>query len=274
MSELQARFEAYQTNVSSYIQIKESNKNTISLVFDPNEANPSMLSESILKLYLQKVYRLPQDKFRLLSSRNIVKEVMKPTSGATSKVKKAVEEVVMAKILIEIVDDGESLESKSAQLRADINDGSSLLFDLLPAYVSFNLGQSGLASHTKLAECRVLQKQGISIDGVQHIVTLLRHRTDPYIFLVVAINLTSGEEHVLELQWSDILVLIEGDMSLLESNKDSTEVQAIILNNLVLLHNDIEKQTSLACEQKVYFNTVMQDIFESQASAAAISTSR
>ena len=273
MSQLQAKFEAYQTNVSSYIQIKESNKNTISLVFDPNEANPSMLSESILKLYLQKVYRLPQDKFRLLSSRNIVKEVLKPFKE-TQKVKKAAEEVVMAKILIEIVDDGESLESKSAQLRADINDGSSLLFDLLPAYVSFNLGQSGLASHTKLAECRVLQKQGISIDGVQHIVTLLRHRVDPYIFLVVAINLTTGEEYVLELQWSDILVLIEGDMSLLESNKDSTEVQAIILNNLVLLHNDIEKQTSLACEQKVYFNTVMQDIFESQASAAAISTSR
>ena len=57
-----------------------------------------------------------------------------------SKVKKIPDEVIMTKILIEIVEEREKLEAKSAALRADINDGSSLLFDLLPSYVCFNLG--------------------------------------------------------------------------------------------------------------------------------------
>jgi len=62
----------------------------------------------------------------------------------------------MTKILLEVVEEREKLEAKSASLRADINDGSSLLFDLMPSYVCFNLGQSGLASRNKLSECRLL----------------------------------------------------------------------------------------------------------------------
>lgn len=57
----------------------------------------------------------------------------------------------MTKILLEIVEEREKLEAKSAALRADINDGSSLLFDLLPSYVCFNLGQGGLATRNKLS---------------------------------------------------------------------------------------------------------------------------
>jgi hypothetical protein len=44
----------------------------------------------------------------------------------------------MTKILIEIVED--KIDSKTAQIKADINDGSSLLYDLLPSYICFNLG--------------------------------------------------------------------------------------------------------------------------------------
>ncbi len=121
----------------TYVEIRESNRNTISLVFDPTESNQQMINESILKLYLSKIYRIPVEKFRLLSTQNFVKEL---ANQPLNKVKRQPEEIVMTKILIEIVEEREMLESKSASLRADINDGSSLLFDLMPSYVCFNLG--------------------------------------------------------------------------------------------------------------------------------------
>lgn len=36
--------------------------------------------------------------------------------------------------------------------------------------------------------------------------------------------MSTGEEYVLELQHQDIITLIEGDISLLEANNESTEV--------------------------------------------------
>jgi hypothetical protein len=97
--------------------------------------------------------------------------------------------VVLTKVVIEVVADRDVLRQKQAQLRGEVNDGSSLLFDLLPSYVSFNLGSSGFASKSKVADCRMLKKQGVNIDGTEHIVTLLRHSHDPYRFIIVAINL-------------------------------------------------------------------------------------
>ena len=58
--------------------------------------------------------------------------------------------------------------------------------------------------------------------------------------MVIAINVQLGEEYVLELQQRDILTLIEGDVSLLENNYDSSGVQTLIMNNLVLCTNEIE----------------------------------
>ena len=95
--------------------------------------------------------------------------------------------------------------------------------------------------------------------------TLVRHKTDPFIFMVIAVNMQKGDEYVLELNHYDIRTLIEGDLSLLENN-DAIKVQEMILLNLVLLsgHQD---QKLLACEQKVYFNTVMQSLMTSKASS-------
>jgi len=226
-----------------------------------------MINENILKLYLSKIYQIEPQMFRLLSSQNFCK-----VSLQDSKVKKQKDELVMTKILMEVVEPKDKLEAKSAQLRADINDGSSLLYDLMPSYVCFNLGQSGLATKNKLSQCRLLQKQGVTIDSIEYIVTLLRHREDPFVFMAIAINMQTGEEHVLELQRRDIFTLIKGDISLLENSTDSEEVQQLILDNLVLLHNDLEGTKSLSCEQKVYFNTVMQSTMASRASTTLMQT--
>lgn len=39
LQELTAKFDNFRDNVSQYIEIKESNRNTISIVFDANESN-------------------------------------------------------------------------------------------------------------------------------------------------------------------------------------------------------------------------------------------
>lgn len=57
----------------------------------------------------------------------------------------------------------------------------------------------------------MLQKKGLTIEGVEHIVTLVRHKTDPFIFMVIAVNVQQGDEYVLELNQQDIRTLIEGD---------------------------------------------------------------
>jgi hypothetical protein len=42
----------------------------------------------------------------------------------------------------------------------------------------------------------------------------------------------------------------------------------------VLIPNDLDKQQTLACELKVYFNSVMQEIYTSAASSTSLSTKR
>lgn len=158
-----------------------------------------MINESILKLYLAKIYQIPGEKFRMLSTHSFVREMEQLQVHGQQKVKKQADELVMTKILMEIVEEGDRLEAKNAQLRASVNDGSSLLFDLMPSYMSFNLGLSGMATRSKIDDCRLLQKCGITIEGNEYIVTLLRHRNDPFTFMAIAINMQLGEEYVLEL---------------------------------------------------------------------------
>ena len=42
------------------------------------------------------------------------------------------------------------------------------------------------------------------------------------------------------------------------------------MQNLVLLHNDAEGKRFLSCEQKVYFNTVLQSTLVSKASTTVL----
>lgn len=68
-----------------------------------------MVNENILKLYLSKIYQIEPQMFRLLSSQNFCK-----VSLQDSKVKKQKDELVMTKILMEVVEPKDKLEAKSA----------------------------------------------------------------------------------------------------------------------------------------------------------------
>jgi hypothetical protein len=49
-------------------------------------------------------------------------------------------------------------------------------------------------------------------------VTILRHNVLPDVFMIVAINMKIGQEFVLELNQKDTLTLINGEVSLLETD--------------------------------------------------------
>jgi hypothetical protein len=74
-----------------------------------------------------------------------------------------VEQIALTKVLIEIVQETEKLEKQQADVKASINDGSSLLFDILPSYMCFNLGNCGLATKNKLQDCHILSKAGLML---------------------------------------------------------------------------------------------------------------
>ena len=63
--------------------------------------------------------------------------------------------------------------------------------------------------------------------------------------MVIAININTSEEYVLELNSKDMQILVEGDLSMLEQQNVCIET---ILNNLVLLKDDLDKKKQLSCE--------------------------
>ena len=68
-------------------------------------------------------------------------------------------------------------------------------------------------------------------------VNLLRSTVNPYCFIVVILNLESGEEYCLELDENDILQLTEGDRGLLEDS-DPEDMKNLIIDNLELIERD------------------------------------
>lgn len=84
-------------------------------------------------------------------------------------------------------------------MRAAITDGSSLLYDLSPLYICFNFGQSGLATHHKIRDFFLIKKQGMQLGNSEFLVSLLRHSDNLFVFMVVALDITDGNEYVVEL---------------------------------------------------------------------------
>ena len=52
----------------------------------------------------------------------------------------------MIKIVVEIIEDHESIRQDILEMKTEVRDGSSLLYDLLPSYLTINMGHSGLAT--------------------------------------------------------------------------------------------------------------------------------
>lgn len=61
--------------------------------------------------------------------------------------------IEMLKIVIEVLEDHTVLQKDMLALKTAIKDGSSLLYDLLPTYLSINMGHSGLATSNDIKNC-------------------------------------------------------------------------------------------------------------------------
>ena len=169
----------------------------------------------------------------------------------------------MIKVNIEINEDYHLIKHEMIELKMAIRDGSSLLYDLLPSYLSINMGHSGLATANGIKDCHLISKLGRCISGIDFVVNLMRSIINPYCFIVVILNLEKGEEYCLELDEQDILYLTEGDRGLLEDS-DPNDLQTLIIDNLELIERDGIKL--LTCTHKVFFNQLWHGIMDSKIS--------
>ncbi len=89
----------FKENVQTYVNLKVSQRNMFSLTLEITKDNMAMITEAMLKFYLNKSLKIDKDKFRVL---NIDQEQFTlPKKGNFQKG----EEVTVVKVLIEIVDD-------------------------------------------------------------------------------------------------------------------------------------------------------------------------
>jgi hypothetical protein len=130
----------------------------------------------------------------------------------------------------------------------------------MPLYFGMNLGSSGFSTHHNLGEFALLSKTGQTIDGVEYIVSVLRHKQNPLIFKVIAFNLERREEYMMELNESDVYELVEGDQQILR-NVEPDELIQKITTNLNLIERD--KIKVLSCDQKIFFNEIWAERMES-----------
>ena len=125
-------------------------------------------------------------------------------------------------MIVEVIFDWKEMHSKTAAVKSEMLDGSSLLYDLQPAYVEFFLGQSGLATMHKMNDFWLLRREGKVLGDREFIVSLMRHKVNVSVFMVVAFNMVTNEENVLELLETDIYQLLEGKQGLLLDPDDVT----------------------------------------------------
>ena len=195
--------------------MREQTHGTMSLVFESSTANLQMISEEMLSFYLAKVFMTSKEKFRFLERQEIVEEVERIRAAAAIENRTTIQRpdppVEMIKVIVEIIEDQETIQKDLLRIKTSIRDGSCLLYDLLPAYMTINMGYSGLATRQKLKECHLISKQGREISGTDFVVSLFRSTTNPYCFFVTLLDLVNGEEYCLELADQDIFQLTEGD---------------------------------------------------------------
>lgn len=145
-------------------------------------------------------------------------------------------------------------------VKAQIKDGTSLLYDFMPLYFGMNLGSSGFSTHHNLKEFGLLSKTGQIIDGEDYVVSVMRNKEKPLIFKIIAFNLGLREEFMMELSESDIYELVEGDQQLLKNLEPDALVKKITTNLNLIVRDKIKV---LTCEQKIFFNELWMKNMES-----------
>jgi hypothetical protein len=163
-----------------------------------------MLNEAMLKYYLSKTFVLDKSKFRFLRSEQLSEKKSEESEGGRA--------TQIMKIIIEVVAEDQGRVSQLFKnVKAQIKDGTSLLYDFMPLYFGMNLGSSGFSTHHNLKDFALLSKTGQIIDGEEYVVSVMRNKDKPLVFKIIAFNLELREEFMMELSESDIYELVEGD---------------------------------------------------------------
>ena len=197
----------FKENVQTYVNLKVSQRNMFSLTLEITKDNMAMITEAMLKFYLNKSLKIDKDKFRVLKTDQEL--FVLPKKGGQLKG----EEITVAKILIEIVDDQDSIDKYLKQLKTQVRDGTSILFDLQPLFLSLNLGCTGLQINDKaplIRDYHLIKRKGVSFKEEDFVVSVLRHKRDPMSFKLIAASQDLGEEYMLDLDSRDLIELTEG----------------------------------------------------------------
>lgn len=145
-------------------------------------------------------------------------------------------------------------------MKAQIKDGTSLLYDFMPLYFGMNLGSSGFSTHHNLKDFALLSKTGQIIDGEEYVVSVMRNKHKPLVFKIIAFNLELREEFMMELSESDIYELVEGDQQVLKNLEPDALIKKITTNLNLIVRDKIKV---LTCEQKIFFNEIWMQNMES-----------
>lgn len=108
-----------------------------------------------------------------------------------------------------------------------------------------------------MKDFHLIRRRGLVIGKDDFVISVLRHRQDPLNFKIIAASANSslGEEFILDLQARDLFELTEGHHAILETNEPSQLIDTII-ENLTIITNQQTGVKTLACEHKVYFNSI------------------
>jgi hypothetical protein len=143
------------------------------------------------------------------------------------------------------------------KLKTQIREGTSILYDLKPLYLSLNLGQCGLKSSpnssAQLRNYHLIKRRGVLIRQADYVVSVLRHRNDPLSIMVIATSTNLVEEYILELLAKDLFEITEGQTWKLEASEPMALVD-LIIENLTIQLKQPGNVRSLQCEHKIFFN--------------------
>ena len=258
--ESQELLQNYQASINEFVYLREDLRGSFTLAFDCERLPGgilNMINESMLKYYLSKTFLIDKSKFRFLRSEELTDSLAHPQHP--EKGSKPQQRIL--KLIIEVVaHDPIKVSHLFKNVKAQIKDGTSLLYDFMPLYFGMNLGSSGFSTHHNLKEFALLSKTGQNIDGIEYIVSVLRHKQNPLIFKIIAFNLELREEFMMELNESDVYELVEGNQQILK-NVEPDELIQKITTNLNLIERDRIKV--LTCDQKIFFNEIWMENMES-----------
>ena len=155
--------------------------------------------------------------------------------------------------MFEIIDSTSQFKALTClnNLRTQIRDGSSLLFDLNPIYVGINIGSVfGLVYEKPIDEYYVLKREGIYFGNRQLLVTILNHK-EGYA-KVIGYDVATNDEFILSLDTHDLIELSSHEShNLPDILENDNELTSIILQSLTMIKKEV--QSFLVWEQRLYF---------------------